>query len=295
MSKSRPRVHGFFNIDKPSGMTSHDVVDAIRRLVGERKVGHTGTLDPLATGVLVVAVGYATRLVEFMVHHDKTYRVVIRLGIETTTYDAEGEVVAEHPLPPLTVMDIERVLSRFRGSIRQRPPAYAAIRHRGKRLYEWAREGVQVHPKSRDVTIYELKLEAWEPPDVTLYVRCSAGTYIRSLAHDIGRALGTGGHVKALRRLSSGPFRIEDAVPLATLQRENWRDFLLPLDVAVQDWPRVDLTSEQARRVRHGQFLADVQVFAEGEWARAYVDGRFVAVLRKDPARGVWRPKKVFL
>ncbi len=294
MSKRHPRVHGLFNIDKPSGMTSHDVVDAVRAIVRERRVGHAGTLDPLATGVLVVAVGQATRLIEFMMNHDKVYRVVIRLGVETTTYDAEGEVVTQVPLPRLTEADIERVLTAFRGRIRQIPPRYAAIRHRGKRLYEWAREGVEVTPKPREVTIYTLKLEAWTPPDLTLYVACSAGTYVRSLAHDIGQTLGVGGHVKALRRLASGPFRVEDAVPLDVLRSGDWRAYLLPPDAGLQDIPRVDLTPEHARRVRHGGFVPDLPISPGERWARAYVNGSFLAVLEWDPQRRVWRPRKVF-
>ncbi len=295
MPRRRPRVHGLFNIDKPSGMTSHDVVDAVRAIVRERQVGHAGTLDPLATGVLVVAVGYATRLLEFMAGHDKVYRVVIRLGVETTTYDAEGEVIAEHPLPRLTVEDIESVLASFRGRIRQIPPRYAAIRHRGKRLYEWARQGVEITPQPREVIIYTLRLESWHPPDLTLYVKCSAGTYVRSLAHDIGQALGTGGHVRSLRRLASGPFRVEDAVPLDVLRSSDWRTYLLPPDAGLHDMPRVDLTPEQAQRVRHGGFLSDLNLPLQGKWVRAYAGGRFLAILQWDEQRRVWRPKKVFL
>lgn len=295
MARQREHVHGIFNIDKPAGMTSHDVVDAIRRLVRLRRVGHAGTLDPLATGVLVVCVGSATRLVEYMVGHDKEYRVTVRLGVETDTYDAEGAVVAKRPVPPLTTDEIEAVLARFRGIIEQTPPRYSAIRRGGKRLYELAREGVQVDVPARRVTIYSLILEAWQPPDLTLRVVCSAGTYVRSLAHDIGQALGTGGHVVALRRLRSGPFRVEEAVPLETLlTADNWRAYLLPPDAGLSDWPRLDLSPAQAEDVRHGRFLRDVPPVPGATWARAYVGNRFLAVLQWDAERRLWRPKKVF-
>lgn len=294
MARKRDRVHGIFNIDKPTGMTSHDVVDAVRRLVRQRRVGHAGTLDPLATGVLVVCVGNATRLVEYMVGHDKEYRVTVRLGVETDTYDAEGSVVAERPVPPLSRDDIEAVLSHFRGEIEQIPPPYSAIRRGGRRLYELARAGAKVEVPPRRVTIYALNLEAWQPPNLILHVVCSAGTYVRSLAYDIGRALGTGGHVVALRRLRSGPFRVEDAVPLdVLLQAPDWRASLLPPDAGLVDWPRLDLAPDQAEDVRHGRFLPDLPPLPGATWARAYVGNRFLAVLQWDETRGLWRPRKV--
>ncbi len=295
MRRRPSRVHGIFNIDKPTGMTSHDVVDAVRRLVRERRVGHAGTLDPLATGVLVVCVGQATRLIEFMVGHPKEYRVVVRLGITTDTYDADGRVLEERPVPPLSTAEVEKVLARFRGEIEQVPPRYAAIRHKGKRLYEWAREGVEVEPKPRRVTIHELVLEAWDPPDLTLRVRCSAGTYVRSLAHDIGQALGTGGHVTALRRLASGPFRVEDAVPLETLlHTSDWQAYLWPVDAGLVDIPVVELDPTQAEAVRHGRALHALPPGQQdGEWRRAYAGGQFLAMLQWNAARRVWQPRKV--
>ena len=291
------RVHGIFNIDKPTGMTSHDVVDAVRKLVRHRQVGHAGTLDPMATGVLVVVVGVATRLVEFMADHEKVYRFTIRLGEETDTLDAEGQVVERKPVPPLEDGDIRKVLEGFVGEIEQQVPLYAAVRHRGRRLYEWARDRVPVEPKTRRVVIHELTLEAWEPPLLTLRVRCSAGTYVRSLARDVARALGTVGHVVELRRLASGPFRVEEAVPLAQLlESPDWQAYLLPVDAGIQHIPRVDLSDAQWQRVRHGQPLTDVPP-PEGEemWRRAYVAGRLVAMLRWDPEKALWRPRKVLM
>ncbi len=296
MGRARAQVHGIFNIDKPSGITSHDVVDTVRKRVGQRRVGHAGTLDPLATGVLVVCVGYATRLVEYMVGHDKEYRVTVRLGVETDTYDAEGTVIAERPVPSLSQEDIEQVLARFRGEIEQVPPKFSAIRRQGKRLYELARAGEEVDAPSRRVAIHALVLERWTPPDLTLRVTCSAGTYIRSLAHDIGRALGTGGQVIALRRLRSGPFRVEDAVPLERLvHADDWRAYLLPPDAGLADWPRLDLSPAQAEDVRHGRPLLLERPPREATWARAYVDDKFVAVLQWNEEEARWQPRKVFL
>jgi len=297
VARQPAHVHGIFNIDKPAGMTSHDVVDAVRRLVGQRQVGHAGTLDPLATGVLVVCLGNATRLIEFMVGHDKEYRVTIRLGVETDTYDAEGAVVRESPVPSLTQEQLRHVLARFVGEIEQRPPRYAAVRHRGKRLYEWARAGVQVEPELRRVTVYALELEAWTPPDLTLRVVCSAGTYVRSLAHDLGRALGTGGHVRSLRRLASGPFRVESAVPLSQLlTAEDWRRHLLPVDAGLVDIAVLQLDPEQAEAVRHGRPIsADAPGPADGVWRRGYAEGRLLAMLQWDAKTALWWPRKVLM
>lgn len=278
-------------------MTSHDVVDAVRRLIGQRRVGHAGTLDPLATGVLVVCVGKATRLVEFMVGHDKVYRVTVRLGVETDTYDAEGQAVAEHPVPPLTRGEIVQVLTRFQGHLEQVPPRYAAVRHKGKRLYEWAREGVEVRVKPRQVRVYALELEDWRPPDLTLRVTCSAGTYIRSLAHDIGQAMGTGGYVRALRRLASGPFRAEEAVPLdALFEAPDWRGFLQPVDAGLVNIPVLDLTETQVEAVRQGRPLHGLPPGdKKGVWRRGYAEGQLVVMLQWDAGRYVWWPRKVLL
>ncbi len=295
--KRAARVHGVFNIDKPGGMTSHDVVDAVRRLVHERRVGHAGTLDPMATGVLVVCVGQATRLIEFMVGHTKVYRFTIRLGEETDTYDAEGRVIRQMPVPPLTPERIRTTLQQFLGDIEQIPPRYAAVRYKGKRLYEWARAGIDVQPEPRRVTIYALELEAWSSPHLTLRVTCGAGTYVRSLAHDISQALGTVGHVVALRRLASGPFHVEDAVPLDTLlQAPDWRVYLLPMDIGLVDIPVVELTPVQVEDVRHGRPVRALAPGKQpGEWRRAYGNGELIAMLQWDTERHQWRPRKVFI
>lgn len=289
-------VFGLFNVDKPSGPTSHDVVAAVRRGIGIRRVGHAGTLDPMATGVLVVCVGQATRLSEYLVDSIKHYRAVVRLGVETDTYDAEGEAVAEHPVD-VTRADIERALASFRGEIAQVPPMYSAVKRAGTPLYRLAHAGMEVDREPRWVNIMALDLVDVALPTFTIEVVCSAGTYVRALAHDLGQALGTGAHLAALRRLASGQFRAEDAVPLDTLRAAfvdgSWRDYLLPADTALSDFPLITLEGETADRVLHGHPVA-APAEASG-LARAYdPEGRFLAILQADLGAGVWHPLKVF-
>jgi tRNA pseudouridine55 synthase len=282
-------LHGFLNIDKPAGMTSHDVVAQVRRLAGQKRVGHAGTLDPAATGVLVVALGAATRLIEYVQDQTlKGYLAVVRLGQTTATDDAEGEPLDTRPLPPLDPAALEAALAPLRGTIQQVPPMYSALHHQGQRLYDLARAGVTLDLPARPVRIERLELRAWEPPDLTLEVLCGKGTYIRSLARDLGAALGCGGHLRALRRTLVGSFRIEDAAPLDGLAPAA---ALLPPELAVADWPRADLDEEDARRVRNG--LALRLDGPEGPRARAHSpDGRLLALLSR--ADTLWRPEKVF-
>jgi tRNA pseudouridine55 synthase len=248
-----PATEGLLNIDKPVGMSSHDVVNRIRRLTGIRRVGHAGTLDPLATGVLLLCVGRATRLVEYLVGHDKVYEVVVRLGQTTNTYDAEGKVVVERPFTHLTIAQIEQALTPFRGPIQQKPPMYSAIKKDGKPLYKLARAGIEVDVPARDVTIHALEILEMDLPNVRLRVACSSGTYIRSLAHDLGEALGCGGHVIVLRRTFVGDFAVTDAVPLDALTTQNWDEYVMAGDTAVAYLPRLDLTVEQTEGLKNGQ------------------------------------------
>ncbi|MGQ9549271.1 MAG: tRNA pseudouridine(55) synthase TruB [Roseiflexus sp.] len=295
-------MHGFLNIDKPAGMTSHDVVVRIRRLSGQRRVGHAGTLDPAATGVLVVALGGATRLIEYVQHQTlKQYRATVCLGITTTTDDAEGEVTARHPVPPLDRGTVERALAPLRGTIWQKPPMYAALHHDGRRLYELARAGVTVETPPRQVYIERLDLLEFDPPLLTLDVVCGSGTYIRALARDLGATLGCGAHLAALRRTAVGMFRIEDALPLKVLEEEaqagalpmheTVRRYLLPPVIAIADWYAVQLDEERARRLQHG--MPVVAPPGAASQARAHApDGTLLAILRLDGA--YWRPIKVF-
>jgi tRNA pseudouridine55 synthase len=212
-------MDGIFNIDKATGMTSHDVVARVRRLIGQRRVGHAGTLDPLASGVLPVLVGQATRLAEYLSESGKAYRASVRFGVVTTTYDAEGEVVRVAPEAALALTRerIETVLPQFLGEQEQVPPVYSAIKRDGQPLYALARAGREVTPEPRRVRIDALHIVAWAPPDLALDVECGKGTYIRSLAYDLGERLGPGAHLAALVRTRSGPFRLAQSVTLERL------------------------------------------------------------------------------
>lgn len=283
---------GFLNINKPLGITSHDVVARVRRGLKIKKVGHAGTLDPLATGVLVVCVGYATRLSEYAVDSRKRYRARVHLGVTTESYDAEGDIVARCDASEVGRDDVQRILPAFTGEIEQLPPMYSAVKQGGRKLYELARAGQTVERKSRTVRIYNLELIAWEPPEFTLDVECGAGTYIRSLAYDIGDALGVGAHLSGLTRTGSGSFSVEDAVSLDDLLVGDWRAFLQPPDSVLMDYPALHLDRARADDVRHGRAVANTDG-AEAEFARAYApDGTFIAVLKA--ADGLWRPHKVF-
>ncbi len=290
---------GLLNINKPVGPTSHDIVDAVRRGTGERKVGHGGTLDPLAGGVLVLALGPATRLLEYLSASEKEYLAVVKLGLVTDTGDAEGEVIEEHTIPPdLHRGGVEAILARFLGPIEQTPPPYSAVKVKGKAAYYRARAGEALQLPPRQVVIKELTLLDFAPPTLTLRVRCSAGTYIRSLARDIGTALGCGAMLSALTRTASGAFRLEEAVGWEALQAAfadgSWPRYLLLPDLALEGTPRIALDNEALGHVIHGRPLPAAEVSAG--IARAYApDGRFVAVLEGDVARGAWLPRKVFL
>ena len=288
-------MNGFLVVDKPAGMTSHDVVNAVRRIAEMRRVGHTGTLDPLATGVLVLALGAATRLVQFIDNSDKTYRATLRLGETTTTYDADGEIVERRPVT-VDRAAVEAALPDFCGAIEQVPPMYSAIKVKGQKLYKLARQGKEIERAPRPVMIYRLDVLDWALPDVTIEVACSAGTYVRSLAHDLGQTLGCGAHLSALTRTAAGAFRLEDAYTLEALrvlaQAGRLAEALLPLTTALTALPVLTLTPEQVRAVRFGQTVTlDGATDAPLAQARDAA-GRLIAVLRPvEP--GVWRPKLV--
>ncbi len=256
--KIQPEVHGVLNVNKPAGMTSHDVVDAVRRILGFQRVGHTGTLDPQATGVLPLCVGRATRIAQFLTQADKEYDMTLRLGITTDTLDAAGKVLSEAEVQ-VTRADIEAVLPRFRGTIKQVPPLYSAKKHKGERLYRLARRGETVERAPVEVTIFDLTLVECSVPYVRLTVTCSKGTYARSLCDDIGRVLGCGGHLHALCRVRSGDFRLDRAVTLDDLaiRVANGRlgEVLLPLSEALAHLPAVRVTPEAGPLILHGNAI----------------------------------------
>lgn len=261
---------GVLCVDKPLGITSHDVVNRIRRVASTRRVGHAGTLDPLATGVLLLCLGRSTRLIEYLVGHDKVYETTVRLGQTTTTYDAEGDIVSERPFNHLSRQQIQDALQPFRGAIQQQPPLYSAIKQGGQPLYKLARQGkTDVERPLRDVTIHMLTLLDWQPPNLSLRISCSSGTYIRSLGHDLGEALGCGGHLIALRRLAVGDFSAETAVPLDNISSENIANHLFPPDTAVRHLPRLDLPETEADAILQGKPILQTDK-AEAELVRAY-------------------------
>jgi tRNA pseudouridine55 synthase len=285
-------MHGILVINKPAGMTSHDVVACVRRSSGIRRVGHAGTLDPMATGVLLVCIGQATRVVEYLMASFKQYRATILLGVETDTYDREGQVVRRAPVN-VSRAEAETALNGFVGTIMQTPPMYSALKREGVPLYRLARQGQVVEREARRVTIDQLYVDDWSPPHLAIEVTCSPGTYIRSLAHDLGQQLGCGAHLTALARLASGDFRLEQAVTLEALADGAWQRYLLPVDAALQRLPALHLTRDEAARVRHGISFPSSPDDRADE-ARAYdPEGHLLAILKRVQSDR-WQPDKVF-
>ena len=271
-----PSRNGFLLVDKPAGPTSHDVVQAARRALKERRIGHTGTLDPAATGLLLLCIGKATRLQQYLLAWEKTYCGEIRLGWGTTTYDAEGEpLAAARPVPELTEADIASLVERFSGEIEQLPPPYSAKKSGGRKFYELARAGEEVPLQPKRVTVQSMALTAAGPDRIGFEVTCSSGTYLRSLAHDIGEALGCGGHLASLRRVRIGPWRVADAVSAETLAnrpQEVPAGAFVSLASAILPFPEVRLNPTAIDHFVHGQEVAVREV--DG----AYVAGAPVAV-----------------
>jgi tRNA pseudouridine55 synthase len=254
-------MDGVLVIDKPAGPTSFDVVRRVRTLLRTKKAGHTGTLDPAATGVLPLCLGEATKVAGFLTEGDKAYDAVVRLGQETDTLDAQGRVLAEAPVPPLTPALLEEALARFRGTYPQTPPMYSAVKVGGKRLYELARAGEEVERAARQVTVHALELRDFSASELTLSVRCSKGFFVRTLAQELGRALGCGAHLRALRRTHSGPFTLARAVSLQELEARVAEGpsglaavaaRLASMAEALVDMPALEVGERDAVRVRHG-------------------------------------------
>jgi len=253
-------LEGVLNINKSSGMTSHDVVDEVRRILKIRRVGHTGTLDPQATGVLPICIGRATKIARFLTAADKEYRINMRLGIRTDTMDAEGKILEEKSGIPQTAEQVEEVFSQFRGEIYQIPPLFSAKKYQGERLYRLARRGEVVEREPVLVKVYELELISYEPPFVRIRVFCSKGTYARALCDDIGRALGCGAHLHSLVRVKAGQFRLEEAITLSCLeeiqQQGKLSEVLLPVEQALNHLPEVRVTPDSSRSLLRGSSLA---------------------------------------
>ncbi|AZR72396.1 tRNA pseudouridine(55) synthase TruB [Anoxybacter fermentans] len=298
-------MNGILNILKPAGMTSFDVVAKIKGLVKTKKVGHTGTLDPDAVGVLPICLGKATRMVEFLMEDRKFYRAQVTLGIETDTQDAKGKIIAQHEISNIDEGKIRQVLTQFIGKIEQIPPMVSAVKHKGKRLYELARQGIEVERKPREVKIYSLKLLRVNLPHFWIDVECSKGTYIRTLAHDIGKALGVGAHLSYLIRIKTGEFSLEESVTIPEVfeasQKNRISDLILPIDWGVRSLPKVLIKDKVQKKAYNGGQLQkrDYQKFPEGlgkgELVRVYSKSGFISISEVyDPERQILRPVKVF-
>ena len=295
-------IAGILNVDKPYGITSMEVVRRVKRGTRLRRGGHGGTLDPVATGVIPVCLGRATRVMEYLVAGTKEYRAVIELGITTDTYDALGETTEQADASGVTAEEMERSLEPFKGVIDQVPPMYSALKKQGKRLYDLARAGIHVEREPRRVETSRVDLVGWSPPLATIEVTCGRGFYMRSLAHDLGQALGCGAHLKELTRLRSGPFRLAAATGLEELEEMidegTWQDVMFAPDSAVQELPSVIIGKQQEEMIKHGRPLAagvGIPSSGKDERCRAYsVDGRFVGVMAFDSTTAHWRPHKVF-
>lgn len=281
----RRAVNGLLLLDKPAGMSSNDALQQVKRLFNAQKAGHTGSLDPLATGMLPICLGEATKISGFLLDADKRYRMTCKLGVKTATGDTEGEVLERRPVPSLDAGALEPVLARFRGEIQQIPPMYSALKHQGERLYKLARQGQEVERAPRTVVIHELTLLRLAEDEIDLEVACSKGTYVRALAEDLGEALGCGAHVSALRRLAVGPYRDPDAMVTLDTLRELAGDGyqaldrqLLAVESALYDWPEIRLTADSAFYMRQGQAVQVPKAPTAG-WVRLYdQDQRFLGV-----------------
>jgi tRNA pseudouridine55 synthase len=295
-------MDGILNVNKPAGITSFDVVAMVRRLTKEKRVGHAGTLDPMATGVLPVCVGQATRLVEYLVDTSKAYRAEIELGLTTDTYDMEGQITQRCDVTGITQEQLTAALLTFLGPISQMPPMYSAVKHHGQPLYKLARAGVTVERKARSAMVYSIELTKWQAPVATVEIVCGKGTYIRAIANDVGNMLGCGASLKSLTRLYCGIFRLADAVTPAELEeacRAGYcEDLFYPMDSILAKWPAVIVGEELERFIRNGNAvsLLDEPSVTHSTFCRAYTgNGFLLGVLRLNQETGLWHPDKVFV
>jgi len=278
------RVNGILLLDKPSGLTSNAALQVVKKMFAARKAGHTGSLDPLATGLLPLCFGEATKISGFLLDADKDYRVTCKFGERTLTGDAEGEVIEQRPLGGLSERQLRKAFGNFVGEIEQIPPMYSALKHKGERLYKLARQGVEVEREARQVTIFELELLGFNSPLADIRVRCSKGTYVRTLVEDIGELLGCGAHVAGLRRVGLGPFdnpRMLDIETLESVAADGHYaldQLLLPLESGLTQWPDVRLTGDAAFYLRQGQPVLVPRAPTTG-WVRLYEgDSRFLGM-----------------
>ena len=283
-------MFGFLNVYKPSGMTSHDVVARLRKITGIKQIGHTGTLDPFAEGVLPVCIGKATRLIEYLAD-EKAYEGIIQFGRATNTYDREGEVV-ETSNKLITENEILKLLDNFRGEIEQKPPLFSAIKLKGKKLYEYARAGEEVEIPIKQVTVYKLELQDFnkQKQQAKVYIECSKGTYIRSIAHDIGVLSGCSGYLEKLIRVKAGKFTIDKACPLEHINTENIKTLIIP-PLETLDFKQYELNENSLSAVKNGMKIK-ADIFVEGEYVTLVNEGKLVSIAQFQD--GFLVQKKVF-
>ena len=295
-------MNGIINVYKEKGYTSHDVVAVLRKIAGQKKIGHTGTLDPDATGVLPVCLGRATKLCDLLTDRDKTYEAVLLLGKTTDTQDISGAILKEQPTDHLNEAEVTKVIESFKGTYDQIPPMYSALKVNGKKLYELAREGKTVERKSRKVTIYQIHIKEIQLPRVRMEVTCSKGTYIRTLCHDIGNLLGTGGCMEELIRTRSGNFTWEDSMTLAEVEEAvkdgTIEDRVIRIGQVLKDYPEIFCTREGDRLLENGNALAER--FVRGEHKEGWVrmcdsQGGFKGIYQWDEVKKRYQPQKMFL
>jgi tRNA pseudouridine55 synthase len=294
-------VNGIILLDKPQGLTSNKALQRVKAIFFAQKAGHTGSLDPLATGMLPICFGEATKVSNYLLDASKRYRFTCQLGAVTDTADAEGEVIERHAVPDLDERTIETILQAFRGTIEQVPPMYSALKHNGERLYDLARQGIEVERQPRTVQIHELKLISFQGSEIELEAYCSKGTYIRTLTEDIGRKIGCGAHVSKLRRLAVGPF--QDASKMVTLEqleamheqdRDQLHSLLMPIDSALMNWPEVQLNADLSYYVLQGQAVQVPQAPTQG-WVRLYnADKQIFLGVGQIADDGKVAPKRLF-
>jgi len=293
------RVNGIVNVNKLAGRTSFSVVSVVRRLTGEKHVGHAGTLDPMATGVLPVCLGQATRITEYIHELPKEYVADIELGTTTDTFDLEGSVTSRQDPASVTLKSLEDCLPKFQGTIEQSPPAYSALKLKGRRSYELVRDGEPVTHPPRRVNIHLIELVSFELPYLRIKVRCSKGTYIRSLANDLGRMLGCGAYLKGLVRTAYGPFTLERSLTVDEIKEALSAGCIDPLlhppDYPLEQWDRLPVTEDQRLEIIRGHDLSfDLTTSVVGR-LRAYTPaGTFLAIMKFVPETLLWHPEKVF-
>lgn len=296
--------NGVLNIYKEKGFTSHDVVAKMRGILQQKKIGHTGTLDPDAVGVLPVCLGNATRLADMLTDRDKEYEAAMRLGVKTDTQDLSGTVLEEKPVA-VSEAEVETVIQSFAGGYEQVPPMYSALKVNGKRLYELAREGREVERRPRSVSLYRIEILSMQMPEVSIRVSCSKGTYIRTLCHDIGEKLGCGAAMSSLKRTKSGCFTLDTAITLSELERlrdeKNVEKVLIPVDAMFDELAQVHVPDIYIKAVQNGNLFSLHQImerrmFGPNEEVRVYDGtGRFYGIYTFDREEGVFKPRKMFL